>query len=190
MPKIFISYRRDDTQYVTDSIYDHMIRHFGEDNIFLDVENIPFGINFRKYLAQQVAFNDVVLVIIGPDWARIMQERAEQDNDFVRIEIESALQQEKLVIPVLVKDAQMPNFSDLPDSLSELQWLNLAPIRRKPDLDEDCKRLAEGIKQALGVTESEPTLVVTKKSPSSTPGLPPVPSILPPPFEWVHIPAA
>lgn len=107
----------------------------------------------------------------------------------MRIEIENALEQEKLVIPVLVKGAQMPPFADLPESIAELQWLNLAEIRRKPDLEPDCARLAEGIKQALSVTESEPPLVVPKKSPSSTLSLPPVPSILPQPFEWIHIPA-
>lgn len=76
MTKIFISYRRDDSQYVTDSIHDYLKAHFGDENVFLDVESIPFGVNFREYLAEQIAAHDVVLVIIGPDWARIMQERA------------------------------------------------------------------------------------------------------------------
>lgn len=73
MPKIFISYRRDDSQYVTDSIHTEMCQHFGAENVFLDVESIPFGVNFRDYLAEQVANNDAVLVVIGHDWARIMQ---------------------------------------------------------------------------------------------------------------------
>ncbi|MCI0714149.1 MAG: SUMF1/EgtB/PvdO family nonheme iron enzyme [Chloroflexi bacterium] len=166
--RVFISYRRDDSQYVTDSIHDHLMRHFGEENVFLDVQNIPFGVDFRKHLASQVAAHDVVLVIIGPDWARIMQERATQPNDFVRIEVESALQQGKLIIPVLVMETQMPDFSVLPPSIADLQWLQTAIIRRKPDLEHDCVRLADGIRYSV--------------LPSSL-------DILPPPFNWIDIPA-
>ena len=107
MTKIFISYRRDDSQYVTDNIFEHMARHFGKENVFLDVGNIPFGVDFRTYLNEQVSAHDVILVIIGQDWGRIMEERASQQNDFVRIEIESALKADKLVIPVLVKNSEL-----------------------------------------------------------------------------------
>jgi hypothetical protein len=146
MTKIFISYRRDDSQYATDGIYMQLRGIFGEGNIFLDVGNIPFGVDFRQYLSKQIESHDVVLVIIGPEWAKIMRERASQANDFVRIEIENALQSNKLVIPVLVMGATMPDFSDLPTSVTDLQWRNSAQIRRHPDLENDCKRLADGIK--------------------------------------------
>lgn len=72
MPNIFISYRRADSQYVTDSIYDHMVSHFGESEVFLDVGSIPFGVDFREYLRDQITDHDVILVVIGQDWARIM----------------------------------------------------------------------------------------------------------------------
>jgi hypothetical protein len=121
MPKIFISYRRDDSQYVTDSIYDHMIRYFGKDDVFLDVGSIPFGADFREYLRNQISAHDVILVVIGTEWANIMQERADQSNDFVRIEIENALAMDKHLIPVLVKNADMPNFNLLPPSIADLQ---------------------------------------------------------------------
>ena len=176
MVKIFISYRRADSQYVTDSVYEHMARHFGKENVFLDVGNIPFGVDFRTYLNDQVAAHDVLLVIIGQDWGRIMQERAGQANDFVRIEIESALKQNKLLIPVLVKNAQMPDFSQLPQSISELQWRNSATVRRQPDLENDCTRLADGIKGYAA---------------NAGLGKPPEPKtsdILPAPFDWIEIP--
>ena len=165
MAKIFISYRRADSQYVTDIVYEHMARHFSKENVFLDVGSIPFGVDFRTYLNDQVAAHDVVLVIIGPDWGRIMQERAGQANDFVRIEIESALKQGKLVIPVLVKNAEMPDFSQLPQSISELQWRNSAVVRRQPDLENDCTRLADGIRQyaeSVGLGNSTPAKLTAK----------------------------
>ncbi|GAB4520903.1 MAG: hypothetical protein OHK0046_31610 [Anaerolineae bacterium] len=178
MVKIFISYRRVDSQYVTDSIYEHMTRHFGKDNVFLDVGSIPFGVDFRKYLSDQIATHDVVLVIIGSEWAKIMKERAQQENDFVRIEIENALKQDKLVIPVLVMNATMPDFSELPESVKDLQWRNSAVIRRQPDLESDCTRLAGGIRQVIqSVGQATP---VTQK-PTSL-------DLMPKPFAWVEIP--
>lgn len=177
MVKIFISYRRDDSQYVTDTIYEHMARHFGDDNVFLDVGSIPMGVDFRTYLNQQVQAHDVVLVIIGPDWGRIMQERANQANDFVRIEIEGALKMNKLIIPVLVKNATMPDFSQLPESIQELQWRNSARVRRQPDLVNDCNRLADGILQGI---QALSTRVVQYMPADSL-------HLLPEPFEWVEI---
>lgn len=160
MIKIFISYRRLDSQYVTDSIHDHMSRHFGKENVFIDVGSIPFGMDFRVYLAEQIAEHDVILVVIGPDWGRMMQERTNEVNDFVRIEIENALKQNKLVIPVLVMEAKLPDFSNLPPSIADLQWKNAARVRRKPDLEHDCDRLAEGIqayfKTSVGAIRESP----------------------------------
>jgi formylglycine-generating enzyme required for sulfatase activity len=186
MPKIFISYRRQDSQYVTDNIYEHMVRHFGRDDVFLDVGSIPFGVDFREHLHDQIAAHDVVLVMIGPDWARIMAERTDQPNDFVRIEIENALNLDKLVIPVLVKDAQMPDFSTLPESIQDLQWRNMAEIQRQPRLEEDCNRLANGIKAYFGMRR------IQSDSPADevdTSAVKTITDILPPPFEWIGIPA-
>ena len=207
MPTIFISYRRADSQYVTDSIYDHMVNHFGESEVFLDVGSIPFGVDFRDYIRDQIDQNDVILVVIGQDWARIMQERAEQANDFVRIEIENALSMNKLVIPVLVKNAEMPDFSQLPASIADLQWRNSAIIRRQPDLKTDCQRLADGIKHYLSQVKpnSERQMPANESSANSnleaqvrdvlksalsqsqqtTPDLVPT---LPEPFELIEIP--
>jgi ribosomal protein L7/L12 len=153
MTRLFISYRRADSAYVTDSIYDYMVRHFGKEKVFLDVGSIPFGVDFRAYLRDQIAAHDAVLVIIGPDWAQQMQERGAQANDFVRIEIENALTQNKLVIPVLVMNASMPDFSTLPASIQELQWRNSAVVRRQPDLESDCDRLAQGINAYFAAAE-------------------------------------
>ena len=170
MPKVFISYRRADSQYVTDHIYEYFQNQFEAENVFLDVGNIPFGVDFRVYLREQVAAHDVVLVIIGPDWSRIMQERAGEINDFVRIEIENVLQQDKLIIPVLVMEAQMPDFSVLPESIQELQWRNSAQIRRQPDFSSDCLRIVDGIQQFIesNAKKTEPARKVQPDKKKST----------------------
>src|SRR5690348_16174629 len=98
MPKIYISYRRKDSQFVTDGIYEYFKGKFGSENVFLDVGSIPLGVDFRVYLREQIMAHDAVLVIIGPEWGRIMIER-DGETDFVRTEIENALQQKKMIIP-------------------------------------------------------------------------------------------
>jgi hypothetical protein len=189
--KIFISYRRADSQYVTDSIYEHMARHFGADNVFLDVGSIPFGVDFRKYLHERIDQADIVLVIIGPDWARLMAERGAEISDFVRIEVEYSLLREKLVVPVLVMGATMPDFSQLPEAIRSLQWRNAATVRRQPDLGPDCERLAQGLRQAMGLPDgpAEPQ----QATPVAESGLVEVHSrvndLLPGPFAWARIPA-
>ncbi|GEM_PF-3638573 len=191
MPKIFISYRRADAQYVTDTIYSEMKKHFDDDDVFLDIEGIPLGVNFRTYLTEQIAVRDVVLVIIGPDWERIMQDRANQPNDFVRIEVESALSLKKLVIPVLVKGATMPNFANLPESVQELQWLNAAEAhRRGAHMANDCKLIADQIKRHFGqpdISEGQETKSSSKSR--SNVYAEAVSAIIGDPFDWCDVPA-
>lgn len=194
MTKIFISYRRDDSAYVTDTVYEHMARHFGSENVFLDVGSIPMGVDFRQYLSEQVAAHDVMLVMIGPAWANIMRERAKQANDFVRIEIESALQQNKFIIPVLVMNATMPDFSELPESIGDLQWRNSATVRRQPDLENDCNRIAQGIRQysqSTGLPTFDDEVVSAPGHLTSSGTIrqkPEIKSIMPRPFGWIEIP--
>ena len=93
--RIFISYRRADSQAITDRIYEHFSREFGSKSVFQDVEDIPPGVDFRAFLNESVGACDVLLVIIGPQWATITDEqgrrRLDDPNDFVRIEVESGL---------------------------------------------------------------------------------------------------
>jgi formylglycine-generating enzyme required for sulfatase activity len=175
MSKIFISYRRADSAYVTDNVYSFMRGQFGEGNVFLDVGSVPPGVDFREHLREQIAAHDVVLVMIGPQWAQMIQERANQSNDFVRIEIESALAQGKLVIPVRVMGAALPDFSTLPASIQELQWRNAAEIRRQPDFDGDCARVAQGIRDYVA---HRPATITKPRSRD----------LLPQPFDWIEIP--
>lgn len=150
MVKLFISYRRADSQEITDRLHDQMSVYFGEDNVFQDVIDIPPGVDFRQYVRRAIAACDAVLVMIGPDWGRILQQRADDPADLVRIEVEAALAQGKLVVPVTVRGAAMPRPEELPDSLRELCWRNRAVVRPNPDFKHDCKRLAEGILAAVG----------------------------------------
>ena len=93
----------------------------------MDVDNIAPGLDFVRVLHERVAECDVVLAVIGKGWidARDARDRRLDDpDDFVRIEITSALSQGKRVIPVLVGDAQMPRPEELPEALRPLARRN------------------------------------------------------------------
>jgi len=68
MSKILISYRREDSADVTGRIDDRLVQQFGRQAVFVDVDSIPFGVDFRKHLDEQVAKCDVFLAVIGPEW--------------------------------------------------------------------------------------------------------------------------
>jgi TIR domain len=129
---IFISYRRDDTEGEAGRLFDDLVRAFGDDSVFMDVAGINPGIDFRKAIDDNVATCGVLLAMIGPRWTTVTNSsgkaRLEDDNDFVRLEIASALARNVAVIPVLVHDAKMPPPDDLPENLKDLAFRNSVEI--------------------------------------------------------------
>ena len=131
--KIFINYRRDDSIATAVHLHERLAQVFGRDNLFMDVDNIPFGVDFEEHLNSQVAACDVMLVVIGPNWLNAKddtgQRRLQQPDDFVAIEITAALARNIRVIPVLVDGARVPKASELPDSLKPLARRQAAGVR-------------------------------------------------------------
>ena len=153
--KIFISYRRADSKYVVDRIRDRLIVAYGEQSVFRDIESIPLGKNFSTVLDDETNGCNAMLVVIGPQWADIRDvqgnKRLLDPGDFTRIEIETGLKREEiLVIPVLVMNAVMPATQDLPQSLSDLAYLNGISVRNDPDFDHDIQRLISSMNKTLG----------------------------------------
>lgn len=129
---IFISYRRDDTEGEAGRLFDDLTRAFGSDAVFMDVAGIDPGTDFRKAIDDNVSCCGVLLAVIGPTWATITgedgQRRLDNENDYVRLEIASALKRNIAVIPVLVHDAHMPHSPQLPDNLKDLAYRNSVEI--------------------------------------------------------------
>lgn len=155
MPKIFISYRRADSRKDAGRIYDRFVEAFGKENIFKDVDSIPLGKDFRGVLREAVAQCDILFAIIGKQWLTVTDEKGQRrlDNagDFVRIEIESALQRDScLVIPVLVDNAPMPRADDLPLDLRELAFKNATVVRDDPDFHPDVTRIIRELERTYG----------------------------------------
>jgi len=155
MPKIFISYRRIDSQTFTGRIYDRLVGEFGKKNIFRDLDAIAFGSDFRTVIEREVAACDVLLAIIGPKWGGSENlKRLHDSKDFVRIEIETALRLPNIiVIPVLVDGASIPSATDLPTNLAALSYRNAPVVRNDPDFHSDMTRLIASIKKQTPISE-------------------------------------
>ena len=154
---IFINYRRDDDAGFTQALYSRLEQAFPSDSLFMDVDNIAPGLDFVQVLNEEVARCDVVIAVIGKNWLSAADETGERrlDNpdDFVRIEIESALAQKKRVIPVLVNDAKMPRSTELPESLKPFARCNAVRLTHER-FRADMAGLIKSLEQVLSETEA------------------------------------
>lgn len=150
-PKLFISYRRDDSAGYAGRVHDRLQREFGSNLLFMDVDSIPLGVNFSKMLVEEVAKCDVLLAVIGPGWLEARDDngrrRLESPDDFVRIEIGTALKRGIPVIPILLEGTRVPKADQLPDDLKELALRNGLDVRHT-SFSEDMERLIRGLKGA------------------------------------------
>ena len=185
--KIFISYRRDDSAPYAGRLYDRLADAIGQENIFMDVDSISFGLDFAEAIREAVAACDVLLAIIGPEWLTIEERgrrRLDNPDDFVRLEIEAALERNVRVVPVLVDEAELPPRSDLPESLQALvrrQTLRLSHDQFRLETERLIKDIVglSGPAAAAPGQPAETATPVAPVAPVTTPVATPPP--LPPP---------
>ena len=164
--KIFISYRRDDSAGYAGRLFDHLSARFGGENIFMDIDTIEPGEDFRKVVNNAVGTCDVVLVMIGKQWLTMASEqggrRLDDPRDWVRMEVSTALANTQTrVIPVLVRGASMPGDSELPANLKELAWRNAIELSDSR-FQHDANKLIEVIERVSGKQEKAPAPVKKK----------------------------
>jgi hypothetical protein len=130
--RIFISYRRRDSSGYAGRVADRLVKEFGDQQCFRDVEDIESGTDFVQAIENAVGSCEVLIVVIGPDWLHIKdaagKRRLDDPRDFVRLEIETALQRDVRVIPVLVGGADMPSPEQLPPSINRLAYRQATEI--------------------------------------------------------------
>jgi tetratricopeptide (TPR) repeat protein len=147
--RIFISYRRDDAAGEAGRLADHLLKRFGADRLFLDIETIEPGSDFVQVLQRSLKETAAVLVVIGRRWVDIPdaagRRRLDDPADFVRQEVEAALGRDIPVVPVLVQGARLPRAEDLPAPLVPLVTRQAATLDHDEfhaDAERLCDRLA------------------------------------------------
>jgi hypothetical protein len=150
-PYVFISYRREDSEDITGRIFDYLEAHFGRDKLFMDIDTIPFGVDFRKHIVNAVSRCNIILAVIGTKWLDVRYKskedlrRLDDPADFVRIEVETGLRRDIPVIPVLVGGAPMPREKELPEPLKPLAFRNAAEVRSGRHFRSATELLIQGI---------------------------------------------
>jgi TIR domain/Jacalin-like lectin domain len=150
--KIIISYRRADSDVFAGRVRDSIANSFGEESVFIDVDNIPFGKDFRVHIQEAMAEANAVLVVIGPAWlgpGNNGRSRIMDDRDPVRIEVETALNRRVPTVPILVGKTSMPAPEQLPESIRDLAFINAASVDTGRDFHRDLDRVIETISALL-----------------------------------------
>lgn len=189
MPRIFVSSRRADSKIHADNIVDALERTYGQESVTRNItDDIPFGVDTRQYVYDQIAQYDVVLVVIGRNWSVVRDDYnrkvIENPADLIRLAVEMALQQGKLLIPILVDQASMPVPAEIPESLHELCYRRPVEVQGGMSTQRDIKKLLDGLSslfktqpQSQPVAPYQPPI---KQSPQPT-APPPVPAQPTPP---------
>ena len=144
MARIIISYRRSDTDAIAGRIRDRLADCYGEDSVFMDIDSIPVGTDFREHIQEAMRSNDILLAIIGSKWLGVNENgtaRIADETDPVRIEVETALQRNIPVVPVLINGAPMPKPSELPETLHGFAYRNAAHVAVGVDFHQHMERL-------------------------------------------------
>lgn len=93
-PQIFISYKRADTAQTAGEVCQSLQDEFGVDNVFVDFKSIEPGQNFKKIIVSHVRGCVLLVALIGERWI--------EPTEWVILEIEMAMTEEKGLLPVLV----------------------------------------------------------------------------------------
>jgi uncharacterized membrane protein YhaH (DUF805 family) len=147
MASIIISYRRADTGHITGRIFDHLVDHFGRDSVFMDIDAIPIGMDFREHIRTALDKCDIMLAIVGPRWqdGGSPRDRLADETDWMRIELETALAKKIPLVPVLIDQSQLPAPSDLPQTLRDLAFRQTMRIDSGVDFSVHMERLIRSI---------------------------------------------
>ncbi len=146
--KVFICYRRDDACGVARRFSEELERLGFEP--FLAEEHIPPGKDFREHLLKALNQCDVVVAIIGRRWltGAAGQRRLDDPDDFVRLELETALRRTIPVVPVLIEGVKVPSPDQLPEALEALAFCQAVEVRLNAEFRNDMRQLAERLRKA------------------------------------------
>ncbi|MBV8507070.1 MAG: TIR domain-containing protein, partial [Alphaproteobacteria bacterium] len=182
MSTVFVSYRREITAGEARALFNELLEKLGKNSVFMDVDSIALGRDFRGALQKTLESCDLMLVLIGKDWADVRDEegrpRLQNPGDFVRLEIEAALKRDIVVTPILVQGAHMPAPEQLPAEIRDLVYRNafeLSHNRWESDFAEMIRRLnLDILKEGRRVERSASTAAASNASiaPAAQPAIP------------------
>jgi hypothetical protein len=148
MRKIFINYRRAEAEYAAGALGRELRRHFGDDRIFRDKEDIGGGASWKRRVLDEINGESALLILIGRDWATVTdaqgRRRLDNPDDPLRMEIADGLKDGAAILPILLENAEMPADAELPEDLRSITEHNALKLRDSDwqyDLTNICRTL-------------------------------------------------
>ncbi|MER6473469.1 toll/interleukin-1 receptor domain-containing protein [Streptomyces collinus] len=147
--KVFISYRHGPSDPYAGWLRDRLADHFGASNVFMDVISLDLGVDFPKVIAQAITACDVLIALIGSDWIGLSagHSRISDPKDWVRREVETALDSGIRVMPVLLQGARVPPLQDIPSTLGRIRDKNALTLTAAT-FGDDVRKLVGAIAAA------------------------------------------
>ena len=170
---IAISYRREDSTPVAGRLQDRLSTEFGVENVFMDFDSIPYGVDFREHIKRTLERADVVVAVVGPAWLGRQGEvsrRIDDPSDFVRLEIAGALQRGIPVIPILVDNTPMPKPDALPAEIQGFAFRNALVLDTGIDFHHHADRLIARIRVLLKNATATPAITQAESAKKADPG--------------------
>ena len=140
---VFICYRRAGGEALSQLLYERLTRDGYR--VFYDVETMRSG-KFNEQILQNISESKAVLVILPPH----ALDRCMEGDDWVRQEIAHALEQKKLLIPILMRGFTWPN--ELPADIRELPDYQGVAANDFSVFDTWYERMKSYINEAVGRT--------------------------------------
>jgi TIR domain len=175
---IFLSYRREDAAPYARLLQFQLSERFSDARVFMDLDSIEAGLDFAEVIREAVGSCVVLVALIGRQWATLVDEdghrRLDDPDDYVRFEVQTALERGVRVVPVLVDGARPLRQQQLPFGLHKLARLNALELsygRYQYDAD----RLLDLIQRVLDAAAETGT--ADKSHVSSSAGKPAAPTV-------------
>jgi hypothetical protein len=134
-PRIFLSYRHEDTEPYAGRLHEALVREFGFDDVFMDEFSLRPGEQFEWAVQQAAAHCAAMVVLIGAKWLTLADKfgkpRLLDEYDLHHREICAALDRGIPVIPVLVGKADVPAVDALPEDLRGFQTLQCLSVTNR-----------------------------------------------------------
>jgi TIR domain len=146
--RIFVCYRREDSAAEAGGLYSDLASKFGAKKVFFDVDaNIPLASNFEEHISKFIGQSDAFVAVIGEHWLvdKSGRRRLDNEDDYVRREIEMALDRGVPVFQAYVQSPDAPPESDLPESLKQLAKLEGQPLIHR-SWRQDTRKLIHELK--------------------------------------------
>ena len=167
---IFLSYRREDAAPYARLLQYQLGEHVPNAPVFMDLDSIEPGLDFAEVIREAVGSCAVLVALIGRQWTTLADEkghrRLDNPDDYVRFEVQTALERGVRVIPVLVDGARALRQEELPPELQKLARLNafeLSFSRYQYDAD----RLVDLIRRLVAAPEEAGLRVLKERAPST-----------------------